>query len=286
MALRLCRTPLRIRWAAPALLGALTVAAGACGGGKNNTAGNTAAPPTTAAARQPAAATGTRSAPPTVASAARTPQGAVPVGTPDPALQELVKRISPLLLQSADLPAALRSWPTAVLPVSNAEYGRGRPNQADIQNRLEKDGSNGSVIASWTMVGQFQPGQKTTYALVETLTEYKTADGAQDGLALIFSDINNTTTNVPGDTISSAPFDTGSCGDESKAYRVDRAFTAVAGTPTPVAVRTTQVTFVAGCRQGRAVFSLQLQALNQDPSLDDLKRLVQLQDQRLKDAGY
>jgi hypothetical protein len=274
-------------WAAPAVLGALALLAGACGSSKNNGANTGAAPPSASAAASARAAAATqRSTSPPPPAGSRTPGTLSPVGTPDPALQELAKRVSPLLLQSSDLAPAMQSWPTAVLPVSNALYGQGRPQQAEIQNRLEKDGSNGSVVASWSMTGQFQPGQKTTYQLADSLTEFKAPDGAKDGLALIFMDVNNTATNVPGDTISSAPLDAGSCGDESKAYRIDRVFTALAGTPTPVAVRTTQVTFIAGCRRGRAVFSVQLQALNQDPSLDELKRLVQLQDQRLKDAGY
>lgn len=276
----------RTRWAAPAVLGALALLAGACSS-KNNHANQNAAP--TAASVPPAtrAAPTPPSAPPPAAPTSPSKQPTLsPAGTPDQALQELTKRLTPLLVQSSDLPPTMQSWPTAVLPVSNADYGRGRPQQADIQNRLEKDGSAGSVVASWTLPGQFQPGERTVYQVVETLTEFKAADGAGDGLALIFQDVNNTTSTVPGDQISAAPIDAGTCGDESRAYREDRTFSALAGTPTPVPVRTTQVVFVVGCRRGRAMFSIQLQALNQDPSLDDLKRLTQLQDQRLKDAGY
>jgi hypothetical protein len=125
-----------------------------------------------------------------------------------------------------------------------------------------------------------------TYQLADTVTDFKTADGAKDGLALIFSQVQNTGAAIPSDQISTTPIDVGACGDESQAYRVDRVFTALAGTPTPAPVRTSQIFFVAGCRRGNAVFSIVLQAVNQEPSLDDLKRLVQIQDQRLKDGGY
>ncbi len=248
---------------------------------------NRAARATATATNAPAAA-----APSTTrAAGAPTPRPAQPIGTlapTDPALTALVQKLTPLLLQTADLPQTFKTFqPAGVFPVSNADYARGQATAADIQSRLDMDGRLGGAQTSWTLTGQYRSGQKTVTSIVDNVSEFQNADGTKDGLALIFSQIAPSGTTPQGDQYNTRQLDIGSFGDESHAYRVEtRPNVSVAGTPAATIEQVSLVTYVAALRRGKAVAIINIAAINLDPSADELKQLMTIQDQRLKSAGY
>ncbi len=250
----------------------------ACSSGNNSNARKATATATRAAANaSPTAA----ARPPTV------PQTPAPMATISPEIEALGRKLLPLLIQTPELPASMRNLQqTGVFPSINEDYAKGQPNASEIAARLVKDGRVGGVQTSWSPVGQFQPGQKVVNAVVDGISEFTNIDGAKDGLALIFSQISAVKT-AAGDPTVSMPLDAGTYGDESQAYRVETSFTgAVAASPTPINMQIKQVVYIAAFRRGSHVAYINLSALNTDPSVDDLKQLLQLQDQKLQAAGF
>lgn len=271
---------IHLRHSAAAALVLATALSGCSGSSKNHNASATAT-------QAPAAAAPSSTRP----AGAPSPRPAQPLPTlapADPALTALVQKLTPLLLQAADLPSSFTAFqPVGVFPISNADYSRGQPNAADIQARLEKDGRLGGAQTGWSLSGQYQRGQKVVTTLSDNLSEFGTADGAKDGLALVFSQITASGTTPQGDPFNTRPLDIGRFGDESQAYRVEQMMNVnVPGSPTPGVDRVSQVIYVAAVRRGNAVAIVNISALNLDPPIDDLQRLMNAQDQRLKNAGY
>ena len=272
--------------AALAVLGVTVLIHGACSSSTTTnsaTASATKPPPAqaTAAAGRPAVS---------VTQAARPSGTAASASTPDPQTLAAAQTLTPALIQTAELPQAERGFPqSGIIPVSNVEYGRNQPNAADVQSRLDKDGRIGGVTTGWSPVGQYSPGQKVITSVLDLLSEFQAADGARDGLALVFSQIDTQPAGSGANgQAKSTPLDVGTLGDETRAYRVETNYNAAttnaSGTPTTDAVK--QVLYVAGWRRGKVVAVVTISALNQDPPTDDLKQIVTLQDQKLQAAGF
>jgi hypothetical protein len=260
----------------------LALAVVACGGGSKNPS-STAAPTSAAAASTAAAAGTSRPATPSA-----TPPRLGAISTPNPVVQAAADKLTPLLLQQDNLPAGERAFVLqGTIPNSNADYGRGRPDAATIQQRLDRDGRLGGVVRQWFATGgPYTPAVHAQFTVDDVLSEFQTADGAKDGLALIFSDIKSASPGTQSTQAHTKPLDIGTIGDESQAYNIFCRQLVLNGTPTPTTQQLDESFNVAAWRRGTVVASVELGAINQDASLDDFKQLVQAQDQRLKSGGF
>lgn len=281
------------------LVAAVLLLSGCSSSKSTSTPSPTATIASTPAARASAVATvagaSPAARPPASASAAAAASAAAPqvtatlspLGTQSPEQAALTQKLTPLLIQTADLPAGEKAMqPVGVVPVSNADYARNRSDAAAVQARLGKDGRLGGVQAAWSISGQYFPGEKIVNALQNLLSEYQSDDGAKDGLAVIFSQLQTAQPSTAALQTKVSPIDTGTVGDESQAYRVEQELRTLAGTPTPSLTTITQIFYAVGWRRGKSVSFITLNAVNEDPSLDDLKQLAQTQDKRLQAAGY
>ncbi|MHB8575143.1 MAG: hypothetical protein ACYDCQ_07400, partial [Dehalococcoidia bacterium] len=115
-----------------------------------------------------------------------------------------------------------------------------------------------------------------------------TADGAKQGLAFVFAQVNQPQKSTNGDQISTSPLTPDPVGDETRAVRVDSNLTVAAanGNATPTFVRIRETFFNLSWRQGTVVCTLQLGTIDEDPSLGDMQALAKIQNDRLKTAGY
>jgi len=265
-----------------------------CSSGNN--AGKAAPAATrTASPTQAVGATSPAARPPASAPAAATAAAAPPRVTPtlspiqtqSPEQAALTQKLTPLLLQQTDLPAGERSMlATAALPISNADYARNQQNATEVQSRLDNDGRLGGVQTGWSITGQYAPGQKVVNAAIDSISEFQTPEGAKDGLALIFANIQSTPSSPAILQAKATPLDVGTFGDETQAFRIEQESRTLAGTPTPSITTITQVFYVVGWRRNKAVAFVSLNAINEDPPLNDFKLMLQTQDQKLQAAGY
>ncbi|HLZ73144.1 MAG TPA: hypothetical protein VKV26_24840 [Dehalococcoidia bacterium] len=278
---------------------ALAVLLAACSSGNNKPARQSVT--ATSAVTASAAAARTASPAQTPANAALTPlpsggsAAAAPAGsplasaTPPPALQPVSDRLQPLFLKTGDLPAALQTWNYAApVGLANSTYVQGKPNAAQLSQQLDREGRLGTFLAAWGN-GSGQQATLQTHAesqLQDVLALYKSPDAAATGCPFVAQEIQPVVQSPNGDVTTTTPLDLPAAGHEFKAYHIDYRYTAAVGAAGSGATARLQQVFLLACwRRGDVVATVQLGALNQEPSQDEFKQIVAAQDKRLTDAG-
>ncbi|HEY7295012.1 MAG TPA: hypothetical protein VH916_08205, partial [Dehalococcoidia bacterium] len=208
--------------------------------------------------------------------------------TPSPQLQTATSRLTPLFITTGDLPPALQQWSfTKPLGFANCTYVQGRPNAKQLCQQLDQDGRLGTLIASWGN-GAGQQATLQTHAetaLQDVLALYQSADAATSGCPFVFQGVQPSTQAPNGDVTTTTTLDIPAVGNDFKAYHVDYRYNAAGAGGGSTPARLQQVYLTACWRRGDVVATMQLGALNDEPSVDEFKQAVAAQDKKLTDAG-
>ncbi len=217
-----------------------------------------------------------------------TTTAATPSVTPSPQLQNAIETLSPLFIGTSDLPQQLQSW-TYTKPVAfeNCLYVHGRPNADQLCQQLDKAGRLGTLSAAWGN-GAGQQATLQTHAetaLTDILALYQSADAAASGCPFVFQDVQPQVTSPNGDVTTTTPLQIAAVGHEFKAYHIDYRYNAAGAGGGTTAARLQQVYLTACWRRGDVVATVQLSALNDEPSVSEFQQVVAAQDKKLTDAG-
>jgi hypothetical protein len=197
-------------------------------------------------------------------------------------------RLTPLALTTAELPQALQRWahdPPRLL--SNALYVQGQANAAQLSQQLDQSGRLGTVFDIWNN-GQGQQVTLATHteaAFQDVLALYTSTDAGMSGCPFVFQSVQPTLSTPNGNETTTVPLDVPATGHEFAAYISDFRYNALIGTATPATVRLQQVFYTACWRRGDVVVTVQLNAINQQPSKDEFMQLIATQDKKMTDAG-
>lgn len=286
--------------ACTATMVALVALFGACGSSSNNKA-KTA---TTGATRPPVAGSASGSQPgsgtpapgaarpgtaltplPGTSSGAASPAASA---TPSPQLQRAVDKLTPLFIGTGELPQPLQAWTyTRPLAFENCIYVHGRPNADQLCQQLDKDGRLGTLSAGWGN-GSGQQATLQTHAetaLQDILALYQSADAGMSGCPFVFQGVQPQVQAPNGDITTTTPLAIAAVGHEFKAYHIDYRYNAAGAGGGATAARLQQVYITACWRRGDVVAAVQLSALNDEPSVDELTQIIAAQDKKLTDAG-
>lgn len=215
---------------------------------------------------------------------------ASPVGTstPSPQLQTAIDRLTPLFIGTGDLPQPLQSWTyTKPIPFENCFYVHGRPNADQLCQQLDKAGRLGTLSATWGN-GSGQQATLQTHAetaLNDILALYQSADAAASGCPFVFQDVQPQVTSPNGDVTTATPLQIPPVGHEFTAYHVDYRYNAAGAGGGGAPARLQQVYLTACWRRGEVVATVQLSAINQEPSVSEIQQVIAAQDKKLTDAG-
>jgi hypothetical protein len=278
-----------------ALLAALALLAGACSSSnKNNkTASATVAPTSAAATRTPSAAATT--APPTATAAAPTRTGGTPAagaspvagGTPAPLpnLTEVAKNLLPLLFQTAQLPGGERDFQSGPpQPVGNDDLVRGRPDAKSLQDKYDAAGRLGGVAGGWAKPGgQVTPQTKSLYLITCVLSQYRDADGAQQGYTLGVQQVQSTPQQQGATQTTTAEAQAAQVGSAATAFRQDQAtVSTLNGQPFTTHI----ITYTQVWQRGPIVAQCSFGGINEDPPLSDFQQIIRTQDADLQQGGF
>jgi len=200
-----------------------------------------------------------------------------------------VGKLTPLLLGVTDLPADLSDLKPLLqypISISNHDYAQGRPEQAQIEGRLNKDGRGCGVRWNWTKQQTYTPGLQTIASVVLDVSQYQGADGAKDGVTLIFEHVQDTPGG--GDILSYRATQISGVapvGEQMQAWRVDATSRVAIQSGTQTSGTAEQIDYELAWNRGTCEGSVVIVGINKEPSLDDFNRIAALQDARFKSAG-
>ncbi len=209
--------------------------------------------------------------------------------TPSPQLQTAITRLTPLFLGTGALPAALQKWSyTAPVGLSNSIYVQGKPNAAQLSQQLDSEGRLGTLVAAWGN-GSGQQATLQTHAetqLQDILALYTSADNGMKGCPFVSQNIQPLVQSPNGDVTTTTPLTMTAVGHEFAAYHIDFRYNAGIGAAGSGTTARLQQVFLLACwRRGDVVATVQLAALNEEPSMDEFAQIVTAQDKKLTDAG-
>ncbi|HZQ34470.1 MAG TPA: hypothetical protein VFD32_00955 [Dehalococcoidia bacterium] len=208
--------------------------------------------------------------------------------TPSPQLQTAIDTLTPLFIGTGDLPQPLQAWTyTKPFAFENCLYVHGRPNADALCQQLDKAGRLGTLSATWGN-GAGQQATLQTHAetaLNDILALYQSADAAASGCPFVFQDVQPQVQAPNGDVTTTTPLAIGAVGHEFKAYHVDYRYNAAGAGGGSNAARLQQVYLTACWRRGDVVATVQLSALNDEPSVAEFQQVIAAQDKKLTSAG-
>jgi hypothetical protein len=284
-------------FALPILVLALVagIAAGCSSSSRHNSNGTAQTPAAATAATRPSSpssAAANQATAPAAASRPGTPTPAAaaspipPIGPPSAALVEVARGLQPYLFQTADLPGGERDFQSGPpQPVANEDLVRGRPDAQTLLAKYESAGRLGGISGGWAKPGgQLTPQTKSLYLLVCSLSRYRDAAGAEQGVAIARQQLETTPRNpTPAITTTISQLQPVAVGNGAAAFREDDA---IQGTSNGQIFIVHQVAYIQVWQRGPIVAQCGLTAINEDPPLSDFQQIVRAQDARLQQGGF
>jgi len=259
--------------------GATQTATATAAATRASSAASTAAAPPPATAATPASRPGTAAS-----TAAASP--ILPVGTPSTSVVEVARGLQPYLFQTADLPAGERDFQAGPpAPVANEDLVRGRPDAQTLLAKYQDAGRLGGISGGWAKPGgQVTPQTKSLYLLVCTLSRYRDAAGAEQGVAIARQQVETAPRQpTPAITTTISELQPVAVGNGAAAFREDDA---IQSTNNGQLFIVHQIAYIQVWQRGPIVAQCGLTAINEDPPLSDFQQIVRAQDARLQQGGF